>query len=76
MLKRILIRLLLGKNKEYFDAVKIKENWYIVRLCPYVPAEEFISKMQEALQKQGLETQRGSTLSCGMADSRLMIIDL
>lgn len=56
MLKRILIRLLLGKNKEYFDAVKIKEKWYIVRLCPYVPAEEFISKMQEALQKQGLKT--------------------
>ena len=43
-IKRLLIRLLLGKKKEIFDFVKIKGKVYMVSIQPYVSSEDLFKR--------------------------------
>ncbi|MDE5758702.1 MAG: hypothetical protein K2H85_08845 [Allobaculum sp.] len=48
--------LLLGwKKKEVFDVVLLRGHFYALSIHPYEPADEFIEKMEKALQGQGLK---------------------
>jgi len=51
LLKRFLIRLLLGKSGKYFDIIKIKGKLYEVDIRPYESAEKFISRMKGMIEK-------------------------
>lgn len=53
MFKRVLIRLLLGNQKEYFQLIQFKEDTYIVSIRLYEPADVFIRRMEKALHEQG-----------------------
>ena len=56
MLKKLLVRLLLGwRKKGVFDLVWLAGKPYLIKIHLYEPAEEIISKMEKALQRQGLE---------------------
>lgn len=55
-MKKLFVRLILGGRAEYFGISEIKGKLYKVDICPYESAEAFISRMKEALQKQGLKS--------------------
>lgn len=48
--------LLLGRKKKgFFDMVSLRGRFYVISIHPYEPADEFIGKMEKALQEQGLK---------------------
>ncbi len=53
MLRKLLVRLLLGWKKEFFDVVEINGCHYIMDIHMYEPADKFIARAEKALQEQG-----------------------
>lgn len=57
-MRRLLIRLLLGRRKKgFYDIVLFDGKPYLVNICLYEPANEFIDRMEKALQTQGLKAK-------------------
>ena len=56
VLRKLLVRLLLGwRKKEVFDMVWLAGKPYLIEIHLYESAEEIVSKVEKALQGQGLE---------------------
>lgn len=54
LLRKLAIRMLLGwKEKEFFDLVSLGGRSYMIDIHPYEPADEFVGRMEKALQEQG-----------------------
>lgn len=54
MIKKLAIKLLLGwKKNETSDIVLLGGKTYLLRIQLYEPADEFVDRMEKALQEQG-----------------------
>lgn len=53
MFRRLLVILFLGNKEECYRVIRIKGSLYVVCVRRYEPAENFINRMEKALQKQG-----------------------
>lgn len=57
MIRKLLIRLLLGRKKDGFcDIVFLGGKAYLVSIRVHEPAAEFIGRMEKALQEQGMNS--------------------
>ncbi len=56
MLKRLVIRLMLGRKKEIYELVSLKGRFYVLNIQPFVSADRLISRFEKALQKQGMKS--------------------
>lgn len=56
LLRKLVIRLLLGwKKKEIFELVSLKDSFYVLDIHLHEPADEFVGRMEKALQEQGMK---------------------
>lgn len=53
MLKKIFVKIILGRRKRVFEFVRIRGINYKLSIEPYEPADIFIERMKKALQEQG-----------------------
>lgn len=53
MFRRLLVILFLGNKEECYRVIRIKGSLYMVCVRRYEPADNFINRMEKALQKQG-----------------------
>lgn len=51
--RRLLVILFLGNKEECYRVIRIKGSLYMVCVRRYEPADNFINRMEKALQKQG-----------------------
>lgn len=50
-LKRLVVRLILGRKKEIYELVSLKGHFYVLNIRPFVSADRLINRWEKALQK-------------------------
>lgn len=53
VIKKLMIRLLLGRRKEVSEIVALRGKPYWIDIHLYEPADVFVERMKKALQEQG-----------------------